>query len=91
MEALAERDQSQTAPQMLTAVWLLRRVPRSAGHAAPPPQGLHVTTPFLESVSRELGIKAEAHTRQRVYLCAVYLTGKLTITVPHTNVCTIQS
>ena len=26
-------------------MWLLWRVPRSAGHAAPPPQGLHATTP----------------------------------------------
>ena len=26
-------------------VWLLRRVTRSAGQTAPPPQGLHATTP----------------------------------------------
>ena len=26
-------------------MWLLRRVTRNAGHAAPPAQGLHATTP----------------------------------------------
>ena len=30
----------------IPAVWLLRRVQRSAGHAAPPAQGLHATTPL---------------------------------------------
>ena len=29
----------------IPVVWLLRRVQRSAGHAAPPAQGLHATTP----------------------------------------------
>ena len=27
-------------------MWLLRRVPRSAGHAAPPAAGIHATTPL---------------------------------------------
>ena len=27
-------------------MWLLRRVPRSAGHAAPPAAGIHATTPY---------------------------------------------
>ena len=29
-------------------MWLLRRVPRSAGHAAPPVAGIHATTPLIE-------------------------------------------
>ena len=28
-------------------MWLLRRVPRSAGHAAPPAAGIHATTPLI--------------------------------------------
>ena len=30
----------------IPVVWLLRRVPRSAGHAAPPAAGIHATTPL---------------------------------------------
>ena len=30
----------------IPVVWLLRRVPRSAGHAAPPAAGVHATTPW---------------------------------------------
>ena len=29
-------------------MWLLRRVQRSAGHAAPPVAGIHATTPLID-------------------------------------------
>ena len=38
---------------LIPVVWLLRRVPGSAGHVGPPAQGLHATTPlFATTFSR---------------------------------------
>ena len=36
----------------IPVVWLLRRVPRSAGQAAPPAEGLHATTPRIGVIGR---------------------------------------
>ena len=35
-------------------MWLLRRVPRSAGHAAPPAAGIHATTPHIAAANEGL-------------------------------------
>ena len=46
----------------IPVVWLLRRVTRSAGQTAPPPQGLHATTPVF---ALDRGVDQSARGRGR--------------------------
>ena len=56
----------------IPVVWLLRRVPRSAGHAAPPAAGIHATTP-CSGVSASAGCSVS--TRVVGPLIAPYAQG----------------
>ena len=42
-------------------MWLLRRITRNAGHAAPPAAGIHATTPLFDIAERERVPKVPAH------------------------------
>ena len=44
----------------IPVVWLLRRVTRSANHAAPPADGLHATTPLITDKLRSYSAACRA-------------------------------
>ena len=46
-------------------VWLLRRVPRRAGHAAPPAAGIHATTPWIDTIATDAWTWTHGHGRLR--------------------------
>ena len=58
------------AVAIIPVVWLLRRVTRSAGQTAPPPQGLHATTPLRNAAAAKRlfrqALSAPSHPQPRV-------------------------